>query len=117
MAISVNLDLAKSCSLAGGAVAALYVLGLILLGQRFASGPIALANAVFIMCYTAGLGVGPVLVGATMDAAGSPRVSSIMLAALYLLFFVVRRVLEGDMMEMERPRRSCCRPGPMARAA
>ena len=50
----------------GGAVAGFYTVGLILLGQRFAGGDIASANTAFVMAYTVGMMVGPVLCGLAM---------------------------------------------------
>jgi MFS family permease len=53
--------------LAGGAVASFYTLGLILLGERFQAEGLAEANTLFIICYTGGSVVGPVLAGAGME--------------------------------------------------
>lgn len=51
----------------GGASAAFYTLGLILLGQRFGLRTIASATTAFIMAYTVGMMLGPFLTGAAMD--------------------------------------------------
>jgi MFS family permease len=52
--------------LLGGAIAGFYTLGLVLLGQRFAEGDLAGANTAFIMSYTLGMVVGPVVAGSSM---------------------------------------------------
>ena len=51
---------------AGGAVAGLYTVGLVIIGERFSGRSIAPANALFIMSYTAGTIAGPPASGATM---------------------------------------------------
>ena len=51
----------------GGTTAALYTVGLTLLGARFAGTELAGANAAFIMLYSAGMLVGPPAVGAGLD--------------------------------------------------
>ncbi|SME89702.1 Predicted arabinose efflux permease, MFS family [Tistlia consotensis] len=51
------------CFLLGGAVLALYNLGLALLGERFDTADLGVANAAFIMVYSAGSLVGPAVGG------------------------------------------------------
>ncbi len=51
----------------GGMVTGFYTLGLAILGQRFAPGDLAAANALFIVCFEAGHVAGPVLGGWAMD--------------------------------------------------
>lgn len=50
----------------GGSVAAFYTLGLILLGERFQDGDLASANTVYILAYTIGMIVGPLVSGGAM---------------------------------------------------
>jgi MFS family permease len=52
----------------GAMVMGFYMLGLVLMGERFGSDQLTAANAAFIMCYTAGGGSGPPLSGLAMDA-------------------------------------------------
>ena len=54
----------------GGAAFGLYTVGLAVLGQRFAGGDIARANAAFVMVYTVGSVVGPPLSGGAMQYLG-----------------------------------------------
>jgi MFS family permease len=54
----------------GGAAFGIYTVGLTLLGQRFAGGDIARANAAFVMVYTVGSVVGPPLSGGAMQYLG-----------------------------------------------
>lgn len=54
----------------GGAIIGFYTIGLILIGQRFAGGDIAIANTAFILMYTAGSVAGPAVGGVGMDLAG-----------------------------------------------
>lgn len=79
----------------GGAVAGLYTLGLILIGQTFAREDLPGANAAFIMSYTVGMVVGPVVGGAAMDAwdpYGIMAVLAIVFGAYYVLaMFSMRR--------------------------
>jgi MFS family permease len=56
--------------LAGGAVGALYTVGLAGLGARFSGLELATANAAFVMLYSSGLTVGPLIAGAGLDLAG-----------------------------------------------
>jgi MFS family permease len=54
----------------GGTALAFYALGLVLLGQRFTGGELALANAGFILMYQIGSIVGPTLTGWSLGAIG-----------------------------------------------
>jgi MFS family permease len=54
----------------GGAAFGIYTVGLALLGQRFAGGDIARANAAFVIVYTVGSVVGPPLSGGAMQFLG-----------------------------------------------
>jgi len=54
----------------GGIAFGIYTVGLTILGQRFAAGDMARANAAFIMLYTVGSLVGPPISGAAMDIFG-----------------------------------------------
>ena len=56
----------------GGITGAIYTVGLAHLGSRFTGGEIAVANAAFVMLYSAGMIVGPPIVGVAMDAIGAP---------------------------------------------
>ena len=55
----------------GGVTGAIYTVGLAHLGSRFSGGEIAVANAAFVMLYSAGMIVGPPIVGAAMDGLGT----------------------------------------------
>jgi len=50
----------------GGAVAGLYTVGMVMLGQRYAAGDLAGASTAFILAYTSGMIVGPVVSGGAM---------------------------------------------------
>ena len=54
----------------GGTALAFYAVGLMLLGQRFKGGELALANAGFILMYQIGSIIGPTLTGWSLDAVG-----------------------------------------------
>ncbi len=54
----------------GGIAFGIYTVGLTILGQRFAAGDMARANAAFVMIYTVGSLVGPPISGAAMDVFG-----------------------------------------------
>ena len=56
----------------GGVAFGIYTVGLTMLGERFAGGDMARANAAFVMVYTLGSLVGPPLSGAAMDVVGGP---------------------------------------------
>ncbi|MEQ1942734.1 MFS transporter [Mesorhizobium sp. VNQ89] len=55
----------------GGAVAALYTVGLAHLGSRLTGRDLASANAAFVLCYGLGMVVGPQAVGIGMDLFGT----------------------------------------------
>jgi MFS family permease len=54
----------------GGTAFGIYTVGLALLGQRYAGGDIARANAAFVMAYTVGSVVGPPVSGGAMQYLG-----------------------------------------------
>jgi MFS family permease len=54
----------------GGVAFGIYTVGLTILGQRFAAGDMARANAAFVMIYTVGSLIGPPVSGAAMDIFG-----------------------------------------------
>jgi MFS family permease len=73
----------------GGTVAGFYTLGLIVLGQTFAGGDLASANAAYIMTYTGGMVIGPLAGGLAMaiwDPYGLLAVATLS----YLLFLAAR---------------------------
>ncbi|MEX0759395.1 MAG: MFS transporter, partial [Tistlia sp.] len=59
------------CFLLGGAVLAFYNLGLALLGERFETQELAVANAAFIMVYSAGSLAGPAVGGVATELSAS----------------------------------------------
>lgn len=78
----------------GGITGAIYTVGLAHLGSRFSGAEVAVANAVFVMLYSAGMIAGPPLIGVAMDflgANGLPVGLSAMLLA-YAGLIVVRIV-------------------------
>ena len=77
----------------GGLIGSFYTLTLTLLGQRFATGDLAVANAAFILAYDLGGAAGPVLGGAALDLwdpHGLPLAVGLALA-VFLLFAASRR--------------------------
>jgi MFS family permease len=54
----------------GGTAFGIYTVGLAMLGQRFAGGDIARANAAFVIVYTVGSVVGPPVSGGAMQYLG-----------------------------------------------
>ena len=87
----------------GGAVVGLYTVGLTLLGQSFPAAHLARAVAVFIMFYTTGGVIGPVVAGGAMEVAGPSGLPFALAAACAVLLAVVglgagsiRRTREGD---------------------
>lgn len=68
----------------GGIAFGIYTVGLTILGQRFAAGDMARANAAFVMIYTVGSLVGPPISGAAMDVFGG-RALGWSLAGAYAL--------------------------------
>lgn len=69
----------------GGMIAGFYTLGLILLAQQFASGDLAAANTTFIMSYTVGMIIGPLVAGAAMEA-WSPHGLILAICLSYIVF-------------------------------
>ncbi|NBC34048.1 MAG: MFS transporter [Alphaproteobacteria bacterium] len=69
----------------GGMIAGFYTLGLVLLAQRFASGDLAAANTTFIMSYTLGMIIGPLVAGAAMEA-WSPHGLILAICLSYIVF-------------------------------
>jgi MFS family permease len=63
--------LAGMLFLLGGTSGAIYSVGLAHLGARFTGTDLAAANAAFVMLYSIGLMVGPLLIGYAMDRAGA----------------------------------------------
>lgn len=86
----------------GGAVMGLYTVGLILLGQSFPAAHLARAVAVFVMFYTTGNVVGPVVAGGAMEVAGPgglpftlAAACAVLLAAIGLGAGSIRRTRDG----------------------
>lgn len=78
----------------GGVEGMIYTLGVILLGQRFRGAELAAASVFYTSMWGAGTMLGPMLVGAGMDAFGDSSMSYLIAAiyAAYLpLFFLLRR--------------------------
>ena len=73
----------------GGAVVGLYTVGLILLGQSFPAAHLARAVAVFIMFYTTGNVIGPVVAGGAMEVAGPSGLLFVLAAVCAVLLAVV----------------------------
>ncbi len=71
--------------LMGGTTGAIYTLGLVLVGQRFAGFELALANTVFVMMIEAGMLVGPAATGLAMSRFGPQGLPLTMAAVLGLL--------------------------------
>ncbi|OYU50307.1 MAG: MFS transporter [Rhizobiales bacterium PAR1] len=75
----------------GGISGAIYSVGLAHLGARFSGTDLASANAAFVMLYSIGLMVGPLLIGYAMDKAGVlglPLAVAVMLGSYALLVLV-----------------------------
>ena len=86
----------------GGAVVGLYTVGLTLLGQSFPAAHLARAVAVFVMFYTTGGVIGPVVAGGAMEVAGPSGlpfalavVCAVLLAVIGLGTGSTRRTREG----------------------
>jgi len=82
----------------GGMVFGLYTIALALLGERFPTGELAAANALFVMVYEAGSLAGPVLAGGAMDAMGRqgmPLTTGIV-AAAFLAVIALWRIRQGS---------------------
>ncbi|MEM9279732.1 MAG: MFS transporter [Pseudomonadota bacterium] len=56
----------------GGVIGGLYTVGLAHLGSRLTGTDLAQANAAFVLCYAAGMTIGPQVVGGSMDLFGLP---------------------------------------------
>ncbi|SMH45478.1 MFS transporter [Mesorhizobium australicum] len=76
----------------GGAVAALYTVGLAHLGSQLHGRDLASANAAFVFCYGVGMLAGPQMIGLGLDAFGPPGFGWTIAAffAAYLLLIAVR---------------------------
>jgi len=76
----------------GGAVAALYTVGLAHLGSQLHGRDLASANAAFVFCYGIGMLAGPQMIGLGLDAFGPPGFGWTIAAffAAYLLLIAVR---------------------------
>jgi len=72
----------------GGAVAALYTVGLAHLGSRLSGRDLASANAAFIFCYGFGMLIGPQFMGLGMDLFG-PNGFPWSLAFFFLIYIVI----------------------------
>ncbi|WP_274629196.1 MFS transporter [Arvimicrobium flavum] len=72
----------------GGAVAAMYTIGLAHLGSRLSGRDLANANAAFVFCYGLGMLVGPQAVGLGMDMFG-PAGFACSLAAFFIAYIVL----------------------------
>jgi MFS family permease len=68
----------------GGVEGMIYVLGVILVGERFKGGTLAAATTMFTACWGAGTVVGPLLVGVGMDRYGVNYMAYI----IFLLFVI-----------------------------
>ncbi|MCO5164289.1 MAG: MFS transporter [Mesorhizobium sp.] len=78
----------------GGAVAALYTIGLAHLGSQLHGRDLASANAAFVFCYGLGMLAGPQSIGVGLDAFGPPGFgwTIALFFAGYLLLVMVRIV-------------------------
>lgn len=76
----------------GGAIAALYTVGLAHLGSQLHGRDLASANAAFVFCYGIGMLAGPQAIGLGLDAFGQPGFGWTIGAffAAYLLLVAVR---------------------------
>jgi MFS family permease len=79
----------------GGAVAALYTVGLAHLGSQLTGRDLASANAAFVFCYGLGMLVGPQTIGLGMDLFGPPgfgwSIAAFFVAYLLLVAFRLAR--------------------------
>ena len=81
----------------GGLIGSFYTLTLALLGQRFATGDLAVANAAFIIAYELGGAAGPVLGGAALDLWGPHGLPlAVGLALVVFLLFAASRRNGGE---------------------
>ena len=76
----------------GGSIGGYYTLGMINLGQRFNGGDLTAASSMFVMAYTSGMVVGPVLGSISMQLS-DPHGFLIMLALvpIFFIFLILRR--------------------------
>lgn len=74
--------------LLGGVEASIYVMGVILLGQRFQGTALASATVLFTGMWAAGTMLGPALVGVGMDLLGNDSMPYL-LAAIYACYFPI----------------------------
>lgn len=72
----------------GGAVAALYTIGLAHLGARLSGQDLASANAAFVFCYGVGMVLGPQVIGIGMDSFG-PNGFAWALALFFALYLAL----------------------------
>ncbi|MGE3147092.1 MAG: MFS transporter [Pseudorhodoplanes sp.] len=72
----------------GGAVAAMYTVGLAHLGSRLSGRDLAAANAAFVFCYGVGMTIGPQFAGIGMDVFGVHGLSGT-LAAFFLAYIAL----------------------------
>jgi MFS family permease len=80
----------------GGAVAALYTIGLAHLGSQLHGRDLASANAAFVFCYGLGMLAGPQSIGVGLDALGPPGFSwTIALFFAAYLLLVMLRIVRG----------------------
>lgn len=84
----------------GGAVAALYTVGLAHLGSQLSGQDLAAANAAFVFCYGLGMLIGPQAIGVGMDLVG-PSGFAITIGAFFAAYLMLAasRIISG-------PRRS-----------
>jgi MFS family permease len=80
----------------GGAVAALYTIGLAHLGSQLHGRDLASANAAFVFCYGLGMLAGPQSIGVGLDALGPSGFSwTIALFFAAYLLLVMLRIVRG----------------------
>ncbi|WP_102958302.1 MFS transporter [Mangrovicella endophytica] len=82
----------------GGAVAGLYTVGLAHLGSHLSGAELASANAAFVFCYSAGMLVGPQVIGGSLDVFGTGGFAWSIAAffAVYLVLVVVRLFISPE---------------------
>lgn len=83
----------------GGAVAALYTVGLAHLGSQLSGRDLASANSAFVFCYAVGMLVGPQAIGVGLDIFGPPG-----FAWSIAMFFVAYLVLVAARLARDRSR-------------
>ncbi len=78
----------------GGIVSGLYMIGLALIGGRFAGVDLATANAAFVVMYALGMLVGPPMLGAGFDVwnpHGAPLAMALLLGSYAVMLLIRRR--------------------------